>query len=769
MVTSIIRSDKNISAAKLVMLDSYMLEACPRAVTLICNKSVHWWKGGGSKHTFHLPCNEYTITLEDVALQLGLPVDGSVITGSKIISKKVTLCRSLSGNILNKFKGGRILIKWLKGNFDELPEDSEDRTKEVVTTSSGLQLLRETKLKICHIVHVILGDVRAMNPRSASIGGCLLLLQSWNHGSSYVGLPEVLKDIRFLLDQRSEVEFKWMPYADTDVISCISPKVFCNRQMWDANVPLTVYATFGWRQRISPSPQDLKDLHKVDMQGKDNINRLMRHEENIEAWDHRMQSILVREQFFSADTAVVDDYLAWFRVVNKSYLLSSEERKDAPPMAMQYSGHFPPGIPIQLPNHVFYSQAPLHYRLPLHMVDSFVPLVGTVSNIPTAIDANAHATVNGDVNARYLSGWTREWWIHNGKQGRRCNRPQKKLTMVPVSKIQSPKGVELATYSGDDDSEEEIYRPTPLDAPPVVQSVVYLGLRQRKLNRLKQQNFKQNGVLLREQLSKHEEYGEIAKIFTFEELKKATNNYHESRILGRGGQGTVYKGLLPDGHSVTIKKSLIGNQSQVQPFVNKVIVLSQINHRNVVKLLGCCLETQVPLLVYEYVRNGTLFDYLHNATHTSIISWKARLKIAIEAAEALSYLHSAASPPIIHRDVKLTNILLDENYNAKVSDFGASRLVPSNKEQVTTLVQGTLGYLDPEYFHSSQLTEKSDVYSFGVVLIELITGLKAISFERPEHERNLSLYFVSVMKEERLLDIVDGRVLNVKTLSSLRK
>lgn len=233
--------------------------------------------------------------------------------------------------------------------------------------------------------------------------------------------------------------------------------------------------------------------------------------------------------------------------------------------------------------------------------------------------------------------------------------------------------------------------------------------------------------------------------------KKATNNYHESKILGRGGQGTVYKGLLPDGCSVAIKKSIIGDQIQVQQFVNEVIVLSQINHRNVVKLLGCCLETQVPLLVYEYVSNGSVFDHLHNADHESFISWEARLKIATEAAEALSYLHSAASPPIIHRDVKLANILLDENYNAKVSDFGASRLVPSNKEQITTLVRGTLGYLDPEYFQTSQLTEKSDVYSFGVVLIELLTGLKAISFERPEHERNLTLYFIAVMKEERLL------------------
>ncbi|PKI50539.1 hypothetical protein CRG98_029045 [Punica granatum] len=134
--------------------------------------------------------------------------------------------------------------------------------------------------------------------------------------------------------------------------------------------------------------------------------------------------------------------------------------------------------------------------------------------------------------------------------------------------------------------------------------------------------------------------------------------------------------------------------------------------------------------------------------------------VSAETAGALSYLHSEAAIAIIHRDVKSTNILLDENFTAKVSDFGASRLMPSDKAQLSTLVQGTFGYLDPEYLHSSQLTEKSDVYSFGIVLAELITGKKAISFDKPEKERTLSLVFVSAVKEDRCLEIIDKRILN---------
>ncbi|XP_010534471.1 PREDICTED: wall-associated receptor kinase 2-like [Tarenaya hassleriana] len=297
--------------------------------------------------------------------------------------------------------------------------------------------------------------------------------------------------------------------------------------------------------------------------------------------------------------------------------------------------------------------------------------------------------------------------------------------------------------------------------PVVLASMIwmYIGYKKWRIVKLREKFFKENGgLMLQQELSAREASSnrESAKIFSAEELKKATNNYDDSKITGKGGYGTVYKGILADGRVVAIKKSKVIDQSQIEQFINEMLILSQINHRNVVKLLGCCLETEVPLLVYEYITNGTLFDHIHNnKSNVSALNWETRLRIATETAGVLSYLHSSAAIPIIHRDIKSTNILLDDSYTAKVSDFGSSRLVPLDEVALSTMVQGTLGYLDPEYLQTSQLTEKSDVYSFGVLFLELLTGKKAVSFERSEEKRSLAMYFLSALKEDRFLEIIE--------------
>ncbi|KAL4605437.1 hypothetical protein ACB092_09G028900 [Castanea dentata] len=292
---------------------------------------------------------------------------------------------------------------------------------------------------------------------------------------------------------------------------------------------------------------------------------------------------------------------------------------------------------------------------------------------------------------------------------------------------------------------------------------LYKVIKKRNKIKLKQKFFKRNGgLLLQQQISSNENNVQKAKIFNSKELENATDRFNENRILGKGGQGTVFKGMLIDGRIVAIKKCNTVDEGNLEQFVNEIIILSQINHRNVVKLLGCCLETEVPLLVYEFIPNGTLFQYLHEENEDfPLLTWDMRLRIAREIAGALSYLHSAASLPIYHRDIKSSNILLDEKYRAKVADFGTSRSVAIDQTHVTTLIYGTFGYLDPEYFQTSQFTEKSDVYSFGVVLIELLTGEKPVSSTRSQEGRNLSTYFVHSLKENRLFDILDTQVSKV--------
>ncbi|XP_021849579.2 wall-associated receptor kinase 5-like [Spinacia oleracea] len=300
-------------------------------------------------------------------------------------------------------------------------------------------------------------------------------------------------------------------------------------------------------------------------------------------------------------------------------------------------------------------------------------------------------------------------------------------------------------------------------------SWVFLASRNRRLTQMKETFFQRNGGSLLKQLiapSKQDDDVEQVKVFTIDELKVATKNFKDERIVGRGGYGTVYKGFLPNNQIVAVKRSKFVDENQIEQFINELILLARLRHPNVVRLIGCCLEVEVPLLVYEFISNGTVYDHIHNKNGASWYSWSNCLRISMESANALAYIHTI---PIFHRDIKSANILLDDSFTAKVSDFGASRLIPLHETHLSTVVQGTLGYLDPEYFFSSQLTAKSDVYSFGVVLCELLTRTKPLLTERQSEEsnQNLATYFVKSMQQDNLFKILDSQLVMEATKEQL--
>ncbi|XP_061372761.1 cysteine-rich receptor-like protein kinase 3 [Gastrolobium bilobum] len=239
----------------------------------------------------------------------------------------------------------------------------------------------------------------------------------------------------------------------------------------------------------------------------------------------------------------------------------------------------------------------------------------------------------------------------------------------------------------------------------------------------------------------------------YEILEKATNYFSDSNKLGEGGSGSVYKGALPDGNTVAIKRLSFNTTQWADHFFNEVNLVSGIHHKNLVKILGCSITGPESLLVYEYVPNLSLHDHLSVRRNSQQLTWEIRHKIILGTAEGLAYLHEESQMRIIHRDIKLSNILLDDNFTPKIADFGLARLFPEDKSHLSTAICGTLGYMAPEYIVLGKLTEKADVYSFGVLVIEIVSGKRSRSFVKDSISILHTVW--SLYGSNRLCDIVD--------------
>ncbi|GLU05164.1 hypothetical protein SLE2022_222780 [Rubroshorea leprosula] len=258
--------------------------------------------------------------------------------------------------------------------------------------------------------------------------------------------------------------------------------------------------------------------------------------------------------------------------------------------------------------------------------------------------------------------------------------------------------------------------------------------------------------------------------FTLRDLQQATNRFSKDNIIGDGGYGIVYKGNLINGTPVAVKK-LLNNPGQAdKDFRVEVEAIGHVRHKNLVRLLGYCIEGTQRLLVYEYVNNGNLEQWLRgDMSHKGYLTWEARIKILLGTAKALAYLHEAIEPKVVHRDIKSSNILIDDNFDGKISDFGLAKLLGDGKSYITTRVMGTFGYVAPEYANSGLLNEKSDVYSFGVLLLEAITGRYPVDYGRPQPEANMVEWLKMMVQQRRSEEVVDPNIETRPSTSALKR
>ncbi|KAG0615338.1 hypothetical protein M758_5G033200 [Ceratodon purpureus] len=266
--------------------------------------------------------------------------------------------------------------------------------------------------------------------------------------------------------------------------------------------------------------------------------------------------------------------------------------------------------------------------------------------------------------------------------------------------------------------------------------------------------------LLLQVQQKFEEFDVKPTIFGYNELRAATRDFHPDMKLGEGGYGAVYKGILPNNSTVAVKQLFVKNTQGIDDFLNEVVLITGMKHRNLVNLKGCCLREHQRLLVYEYVDNYDIDQVLLRGENGTPLSWAVRHNICLGVARGLHYLHSLAHPKIIHRDIKASNILLDRNFEPKIADFGLALLFPDEKSHVMTVhVAGTKGYLAPEYASLGQLSEKVDVFSFGVLCLEVLSGRRNIEETVPLDEIYLSKWAWKLHGEGNLMDLVDPRLI----------